>query len=426
MMTNSQPWDNLKFDIAGVEEVRRKFFGTLYNTYSFFALYANLDNFTFSEKYIPLSKRPEIDRWIISELNTLITEVDQQYAEYEPTAAGRLIQSFVEANLSNWYVRLCRRRFWKGDYGQDKIAAYQTLYECLSTISKLMAPLAPFFADWLYRNLNNASQLESHESVHLALIPEGVAKAVDKELEQRMHYAQRISSLVLSLRKKERIRVRQPLQKIMIPILDDTFQSQVEAVKDLILAEVNIKEIEYITDTAGVIKKRIKPNFKTLGRKLGKDMKAAAQVINAFGQDEIADIEKSGVYNLAVGDSNYELTLEDFDISADEIPGWQVANDGDITLALDITITDALQLEGIARELVNRIQNIRKDSGYEVTDRINIRLEEHPMILSCLADHRAFIAAEVLADNITTDSDMAGEATELVQDVSVVIRVMKS
>jgi len=388
MMTNSQPWDNLKFDISGVEEVKRKFFGTLYNTYSFFSLYANIDGFAYEQDSIPLSERTEIDRWIISVLNTLIEEVDAEYANYEPTNAGRKIQAFVEDHLSNWYVRLCRRRFWKGEYAHDKIAAYQTLYECLLAISKMMAPLAPFFSDWLYRNLNNASEQESHISVHLALYPSSNKASIDPELEQRMDYAQRISSLILSLRKKDRLRVRQPLQKILLPILDEGFKDQVEQVKDLILSEVNIKDIEYITDTTGVINKRIKANFKTLGRKLGKDMKAAAAVINTLDQDAIATIEKTGIYNLQLESSNYELTLEDFEISADEIPGWQVASDGDITLALDVTVTPDLKKEGIARELVNRIQNIRKSSDFEVTDRINVTIQDHPEVIAALAAHR--------------------------------------
>ncbi|MCL4118775.1 UNVERIFIED_CONTAM: hypothetical protein GTU68_015934 [Idotea baltica] len=421
MMTNAQPWDNLKFDLAGIEEVKRKFFGTLYNTYSFFALYANLDDFAYEQATIPLSERPEIDRWIISELNSLIAEVDEQYGLYEPTMAGRKVQSFVEDHLSNWYVRLCRRRFWKGEYAHDKIAAYQTLYECLLAISKLMAPIAPFFADWLYRNLNEATGQESHDSVHLSLFPESNGTKIDRALEERMDYAQRISSLILSLRKKERIRVRQPLQKILLPILDEGFQDQVEAVKDLILAEVNIKEIEYLTDTSGVIKKRIKPNFKTLGRKLGKDMKAGAAIINQLDQDQISVIEKSNAFELVVGDSTYNLTLEDFDISADEIPGWQVATDGEITLALDITITEELAREGIARELVNRIQNLRKDNNYEVTDRIKVTILSTEEIEDSLKNYGDYVAAEVLADDVSTVASLEGETLTLAEGIDTVI-----
>jgi len=425
MMTNAQPWDNLKFDIAGIEEVKRKFFGTLYNTYSFFALYANIDDFTFEQDYVSLKKRPEIDRWIISLLNSLVQEVDENYANYEPTIAGRAVQSFVENHLSNWYVRLCRRRFWKGHYNQDKIAAYQTLYECLSTVSKLMAPISPFFGDWLYRNLNIASGRESHESVHLTLIPDVNTNAIDMALEERMSYAQRISSLVLSLRKKESIRVRQPLQKILLPILDEQFKEQVQLVESLILSEVNIKEIDYITDTTGVINKRIKPNFKTLGRKLGKNMKAAAAAISSLSQEDIGTIEKSGIYNLELEGEHYELNLEDFDISADEIPGWQVASDGDITVALDITITESLKSEGVARELVNRIQNIRKQSDFEVTDRIMVRMTGHDLVQDAIGSFADYIKAEVLADVLSIDDNIDGEDIVLVDDVTIKVRVSK-
>ena len=426
MMTNAQPWDNLKFDISGVEEVKRKFFGTLYNTYSFFALYANIDGFVYGEERIPLEQRTEIDRWVISLLNTLIKEVDAEYADYEPTNAGRKIQSFVEDHLSNWYVRLCRRRFWKGEYAADKIAAYQTLYECLATISKLMAPLAPFFADWLYKNLNGTTGKDDHVSVHLSLIEDPELSAIDKELEQRMDYAQRISSLVLSLRAGERLRVRQPLQKILLPILDSSFKDQVEKVKDLILSEVNIKEIEYLEDTAGFIKKKIKPNFKTLGRKLGKDMKAAAQVINSLSQEDIDQIEKTGLYALSISDAQYDLTTEDFEISADEIPGWQVATDREITVALDITLTDELKKEGIARELINRIQNIRKNSDFEVTDRITVQISSNEQVSSSLAQFKDYVATEVLADEINIVADVTGESIDITDDISVVIGVAKS
>ena len=426
MMSNSQPWDNLKFDIAGVEEVKRKFFGTLYNTYSFFALYANIDGFAYKEDSIPLAERTEIDRWIISLLNTLVREVDAEYANYEPTNVCRRIMTFVDNHLSNWYVRLCRRRFWKGEYTADKIAAYQTLYDCLSTISKLMASIAPFFADWLYQNLNNASNRELEKSVHLTLIPTPDEGAIDKALEERMDYAQRISSLVLSLRKKESLRVRQPLQKIMLPILDNKFQDQVEAVKELILSEVNIKEIEYITDTAGVIKKKVKPNFKTLGRKLGKQMKDGAKIIASLDQDAIASIEKSNSYALEVNGESFELSLEDFEIVSEDIPGWQVATDRDITIALDISLTDTLKAEGLARELVNRIQNIRKTQDFNVTDKIVVTIEDHERLRSTISEFSDYISNEVLATGLSLEEHVAGEKIELVDDIAVAIEVRKA
>lgn len=427
MISNASPWDNLKFDLDGVDEVRRKFFGTLYNTYSFFALYANIDGFEFKEDYIPLSERPEIDRWIISLLNTLKKDVDKDYADYEPTQATRKIMSFVDEHLSNWYVRLCRRRFWKGDYTQDKIAAYQTLYECLATVVKMMAPVAPFFSDWMYQNLNNATEMESHSSVHLALFPEVKEEAIDKGLEERMDYAQRISSLVLSLRKKENIRVRQPLQKIMLPVLNEKFQTQVDAVKDLILAEVNIKEIEYITDTDGVIKKKAKPNFKTLGKRLGKDMKAANQAIQAFDQETIARLEKDNFLELDLGDVSYDITLEDVEIVSEDIPGWQVANDKDITVALDITLTEELLSEGLARELVNRIQNIRKESDFEVTDRVVVSVSEEPRIKGAVAQYGDYIATEVLADEVMVKEGLSdGVETEIYDDLTAYIHVKRN
>ncbi len=426
MMTNAQPWDNLKFDIAGVEEVRRKFFGTLYNTYSFFALYANIDGFAFEQNYVPLKKRPEIDRWIISLLNSLIKKVDEYYADYDPTGAGRAVQAFVEDHLSNWYVRLCRRRFWKGEYKADKISAYQTLYECMETIAKLMAPIAPFFADWLYRNLNAVTGREDHDSVHLSLMPVANDKAIDLPLEERMSYAQRISSLVLSLRKKENHRVRQPLQKILLPILDDKFEEQVKLVESLILSEVNVKEIDYITDTTGVINKRCKANFKTLGKKLGKHMKGAAGQIAGFPQEQIAEIEKTGTFSLTVEDQTFDLTLEDIEITADEIPGWQVASNGSITVALDITITEELRSEGIAKEIVRCIQNLRKQMGLNVMDRIIVRIGLHPLVQQAVKEYGDFIKSEVLADAISVDEGIEGERIELVEGIAVPIRVSKS
>jgi len=425
MMSNSNPWDNLKFDIAGIEEIKRKFFGTLYNTYSFFALYANIDGFHFAEAEIDLKERPEIDRWIISLLNTLKKEVEFDFADYEPTRASRKIQSFVENHLSNWYVRLCRRRFWKGEYSQDKIAAYQTLYTCLKTISKLMAPVAPFFSDWLYKNLNDASSKENHQSVHLSLFPDSNEEAIDKDLEQRMSYAQRISSLVLSLRKKESLRVRQPLSKILLPVLDEKFEDQVKAVEDLILHEVNIKKIDYIKDASGVIKKKIKPNFKTLGKTLGKNMKDAGKIIMAFDQDEIASLEKSGSYSLEVNGESFDLSLQDFEISAEEIPGWQVAQDGDITVALDINLTEDLISEGVARELVNRIQGIRREKDFDVTDKIKITIEDHDAIRTAVNQFGDYIKTEVLADNIEMASN-DGSEIELPGEVKLSISVDKA
>lgn len=427
MISNAPPWDNLKFDLSGLEEVQRKFFGTLFNTYSFFSLYANIDKFTYAEAPVALEKRPEIDRWIISMLNTLVKEVEAEYADYEPTNATRKVMHFVDAHLSNWYVRLCRRRFWKGDYSEDKIAAYQTLYDCMETIAKLMAPVAPFFSDWLYQNLNNATQKEGHSSVHLADFPTADEAAIDKALEQRMDYAQRISSLVLSLRKKEKIRVRQPLQKALLPVLDSSFQEQVEGVKDLILAEVNVKELEYVTDTSGLIKKKIKPNFKTLGRMLGKNMKAAAQVIAGFDQEDISQIEKTNSYQLSINGDSYDLTLADFEIVTEDIPGWQVANDGPLTVALDITLTPSLEAEGMARELVNRIQNIRKDKDFDVTDRIRVSLETNDEVRAAVEEFGDYVANETLAEDIQLVEKIDGGVdVELPGELKVQIAVEKS
>ena len=423
MISNAQPWDNLKFDLDGIDEVRRKFFGTLFNTYSFFALYANIDNFQYSEDEIPVEKRQEIDRWIISLLHTLVQQVDAEYNNYEPTNATRLIMTFVDEHLSNWYVRLCRRRFWKGDYSVDKIAAYQTLYQCLATISKLMAPVAPMFSDWLYRNLNNVSGLENYESVHLADFPTCDIVVVDKALEQRMDYAQRISSLVLSIRKKEGLRVRQPLTKILLPILDPSFIDQVDAVKELILSEVNVKEIEYITDTDGFISKKAKANFKTLGKILGKSMKVGAQLIADFDQKNIAELEKTNRYQLNVDGEAFTITAEDVEISFDEIPGWQVAVDRDITVALDISLNDTLVAEGISRELVNRIQNIRKASNFNVTDRINIIIEDNEMIRPAIDQFGEYIKAEVLGNSITLNDQVDGETIEITEELSLKINV---
>ena len=431
MIANANPWENLKFDIEGLEESKRKFFGTLYNTYSFFSLYANVDGFYHQEPSIALHERPEIDQWILSTLHTLIAGVDKAYAEYEPTVAARLIETFVDENLSNWYVRLCRRRFWKpslnadGTHTVDKIAAYQTLYECLITVSKLMAPLAPFFADWLYRNLNSATGQESHDSVHLAYFPISEKATINTGLEERMDYAQRISSLVLSLRKREKLRVRQPLSRILLPVLNEKFITQIDQVKDLILSEVNVKNLEYITDTSGLISKKIKANFKTLGKRLGKDMKAAADLIATFSQDQIRSLEKTNSLILEIKESNYPITLEDVEISSEDLPGWFVANDGSLTVALDTELNDDLRAEGIAREIVNRVQNLRKSSDLQVTDRIHLYLEHTETILPALNLFSDYIKNEVLADDIKLKPLTGVDKTELVEGLAVGIGLEK-
>ena len=415
MISNANPWDNLKFDLEGIAEVRRKFFGTLYNTYSFFALYANIDKFTYAEAEIPLNERPEIDQWIISELNTLIKVVDDAYADYEPTKAARAISEFVGENLSNWYVRLCRRRFWKGEYAQDKIAAYQTLYTCLLTISKLGAPIAPFFMDKLYRDLTLATQSEKFDSVHLAEFPKYVGNFVDKLLESKMQKAQTISSLVLSLRKKEMIKVRQPLQKIMIPVLDEGFRAEIEAVSDLIKAEVNVKEIVLLDDASGILVKQIKPNFKALGPRFGKDMGLIAKEIQSFSPAQINQLDKEGSITIVIAGNSITLSLEEVEISSQDIEGWLVANSNGITVALDITISEELKQEGIARELVNRIQNIRKDSGFEVTDKIKVHLqknsdpsqsEQAKQLEKAVKANEAYIKSETLTETLLFEDVM--------------------
>lgn len=400
LITNASPWDSLKFDVEGIKEIQRKYFGTLYNTYQFFALYANVDGFTFAEAIVPVAERPEIDRWILSSLHTLIKQVTEKMDDYEPTQAGRLIESFLDEQLSNWYVRLCRRRFWKGEYELDKICAYQTLYECLETISLLMAPIAPFFADWLYQNLNKVSNRLSAASVHLCNYPVVDVNFIDADLEQRMALAQDISSLVLSIRKKVNIKVRQPLQKILIPIFSEQQQSQIHQVEALILNEVNIKEIVYLKENDGFIKKKIKPNFKSLGARMGAKMKSVAAAINEMQQDAILSLESNGSYPLTVGEETLEIVLSDVDIIAEDIPGWSVGNKNNITVALDITVTEALQDEGNARELVNRIQRIRKESGLEVTDRIEVTLEESETLKSAIINFYDYICAEILADKL--------------------------
>ena len=426
MISNANPWDNLKFDLEGVAEVRRKFFGTLYNTYSFFALYANTDSFTYAEADIPLAERPEIDRWILSELNTLIKEVDALYADYEPTRATRAISDFVQENLSNWYVRLSRRRFWKGEYEADKIAAYQTLYTCLVTIAKLMAPVAPFYADRLYKDLVSVTGKENKESVHLTDFPVANESYIDKSLESKMQKAQTISSLVLSLRKKESIKVRQPLQKIMIPIANATERAEIEAVANLIKHEVNVKEIELLEDASGILVKQIKPNFKTLGPKFGKDMKAIATAVQEFGQAEIAQFEKAQTYSLQLPDKTVTLSLDDVEISTQDIEGWLVATAGSLLVALDIHITPELRQEGIARELVNRIQNIRKDNDYDITDRIQIRLQAHPALQAAVTANEAYIKNETLTDSITFVESLPEGEEIAFDEVTTRIVVVKS
>ncbi len=412
MISNASPWDNLKFNIEGLDEVRRKFFGTLYNTYSFFALYANIDGFNYSEADIAIAQRPEIDQWIISLLNTLAKEVDIFYADFEPTKAARAIQDFVDAHLSNWYVRLSRRRFWRSDSNEDKLSAYQTLYTCLVTIAKLMSPIAPFYAECLYTDLNSVTGKEQFESVHLTSFPTYEAVLVNKPLEERMQLAQDISSLVLSLRKKVGINVRQPLSKILLPILDKDFEQQVQQVKDLILSETNIKDIEYITDTAGFVKKKVKPNFKALGAKVGKDMKAVAEEISKLTQGDIEQLEADGSIQLLT--THYSLLITDVEIIAEDVPGWQVANLGKLTVALDVTLTNGLKEEGLARELINRIQNLRKTSGLEVTDRINVALGNADFIAGAVNNNLSYICAEILADTILLDNQLTeGEKAEI-------------
>ncbi|CAM1342776.1 isoleucine--tRNA ligase [Tenacibaculum aestuarii] len=406
MISNANPWDNLKFDIAGIEEVKRKFFGTLYNTYSFFSLYANIDNFTYSEDEIAINERPEIDRWILSELNTLVQKVDKFYADYEPTKATRATSDFVQDHLSNWYVRLCRRRFWKGEYAQDKISAYQTLYTCMLTVAKLGSPVAPFFMDRLYKDLVNATGVEDFESVHIAEFPQYNADLVDKSLERKMENAQTISSLVLSLRAKEKIKVRQPLQKIMIPVLDAVQKEEILAVADLIKSEVNVKEIELLDDASGILVKQIKPNFKALGPKFGKDMKLIANQIQEFTQEDIFKIEKEGEISVEVNNKMITLGTADVEISSKDIEGWLVANAEGLTVALDVTINDELRKEGVARELINRIQNARKDTGLEVTDKIKLTILQADDLRESVLANENYIKAETLTNELVFVDDL--------------------
>ncbi len=424
MISNANPWDNLKFDLDGISEVRNKFFGTLYNTYSFFSLYANLDNFDYSEADIALEKRPEIDRWILSELNTLIATVDEAFTDYEPTKAARAIQNFVGENLSNWFVRLSRRRYWKGSYAEDKISAYQTLYTCLLTVSKLGAPIAPFFMDRLYRDLVAVTG-DGAKSVHLSDFPVSNASYIDKDLERKMEKAQTVSSLVLSLRQREKIKVRQPLQKIMIPVLDAQEKEEIEAVSDLIKSEVNVKEIELIGEGSGILVKQIKPDFKKLGPRFGKDMKQVAAAITNFGQEEIATLEKDGEMALNISEKNITLTLEDVIISSQDIEGWLVANNKGITVALDITITESLRNEGVARELVNRIQNIRKDTGFEVTDRIKVTIQNQEALQKAVAENLEYIKQETLTDTLDFSPSITNGTEIAFDDIETQVSVEK-
>ena len=408
MISNSQPWDNLKFDKEGVDEVRRKFFGTLYNTYSFFALYANVDGFTGREAEIPVAQRPEIDRWIISLLNTLVKEVTEYLDDYDPTPAARAIQDFVGENLSNWYVRLNRKRFWGGGMSDDKLAAYQTLYTCLETVAALAAPFAPFMADRIFTDLNAVSGRHTDGSVHLAAFPTADESSIDRELEEMMDIAQRVSSMVLALRRKVNIKVRQPLTKILVPVLDRDMARHIEAVKGLIMSEVNVKQIELLTDTTGIITKRIKPNFKTLGPKYGKYMKQIAALTATFSQERIAEIESSAETLLDLGGEKIAVTAADFEITSEDMPGWLVASEGKLTVALDITVTDELRREGVARELINRIQNIRKDSGFEVTDKIRVEIESKPVVAGAVEHFADYIASQTLAVGVRAAAEPQG------------------
>ena len=428
MITNSQPWDNLKFDIAGVEEVRRKFFGTLYNTYNFFALYANVDKFTFSEEPVRNELRPELDRWILSLLNTLIKNVTDDYENYEPTRAGRAISEFVSENLSNWYVRLSRKRFWGGEYDTDKISAYQTLYTCLEMVAKLAAPIAPFYTDQLYCDLNRISGHEPDNSIHLTSFPKSDETLINKELEEQMDIAQKVSSMILGLRRKEKLKVRQPLAKIIVPVLSEKFRRQFEAVESIILTEVNVKEVEYLTDAEGVIKKRIKANFKTLGPKYGKLMKAVSSLIAGMSQGEIAAFERNGTFIASIDGEKVSLTLEDVEIYSEDIPGLQVASEGAITVALDINVTPELRLEGIAREFVNRIQNLRKESDFEVTDKIILRIVRHSELNEAMDKYREYIGNQTLASRVELVdrlADGAGKLIEIEKDIETFIEVEK-
>jgi isoleucyl-tRNA synthetase len=425
LITNASPWESMKFDLDGIKEVQRKFFGTLYNTYQFFALYANVDGFTFKEDYKAPAERPEIDRWILSSLNSLTAKVNAAFDDYEPTLAGRLIEDFMDEHLSNWYVRLCRRRFWKGEYEHDKICAYQTLYECLETLSRLMAPISPFFADWLFNNLNGVTGRIDAASVHHADFPLADESFIDLPLEERMQLAQDASSLILSLRKKVNIKVRQPLQKVLIPVLNPVMKGQLEKVEDLIQAEVNVKEIQYLNGDNSFIKKKIKPNFIALGKKLGAKMKAVTAALTNFSQDEIAKLEKEGNITLILNQEPIILSIQEVDITSEDIPGWVVANKNALTVALDVTVTPELAQEGNAREFVNRIQKIRKDNGYDLTDRILVKVADVPPLTDSLTRFNDYICAEILADSIELVNEPANGTEIEVNDIPLKVFVTK-
>lgn len=427
LITNASPWDSLKFDEEGIKEVQRKFFGTLYNTYQFFALYSNVDGFNFKEKYIPVKERPEIDQWILSSLNSLIKNATGNFDAYEPTQAGRAIEEFVDAHLSNWYVRLCRRRFWKGDYEHDKICAYQTLYECLETLSRLIAPVAPFFADWLFTNLNQVTNRFEEASVHHVLYPKADEEVIDASLEKRMQLAQDASSLILSLRKKVNIKVRQPLQKVFIPAMDSEMANNIKLAEEIIKAETNIKEVEILDSDNDFIRKKAKANFKTLGKKLGAKMKWAASEIEKFDNATIEKVQE-GPYTLNSGVENEEpiiITSEDLEIITDEIPGYEIAGKGSLTVALDISITELLQSEGNAREFVNRVQNIRKDSNFELTDRIDVTVNENDILQPSLIQFKDYICREILADSLEFVPFLTSGTQIEVNDSSLTVNVLK-
>ena len=424
MITNASPWDNLKFDSEGIEEVKRKFFGTLYNTYSFFALYANVDAFTGNETEIPLEERPEIDRWILSLLNTLIKEVDEQYADYEPTKAGRAIGDFVNDHLSNWYVRLNRKRFWGGEMNADKLSAYQTLYTCLKTIAQLMAPISPFYADKLYLDLLVTENQQPKElSVHLSDFPIADENRIDTDLEERMQIAQQISSMVLALRRKVNIKVRQPLTSIMVPVFDERQKEAVQAVQSLILNEVNVKTLNYVDNTTEILIKRVKPDFKKLGPRYGKIMKDLAAAITSLSQQDIAALEADGKLTIPISGQTAEITTDDVEIFSEDIPGRVVANEGKLTVALDITVTDELKKEGIARELINRIQNLRKSYGFEITDKIHVTIRSDVRINDAVKEFKQYIANQILAKDILLTDLTGGEAIDLEDDFQIFVQI---